>query len=107
MRGMDHFFDGDSLTDACGNCGQPYETADERHDFGKVINSSSGEIWPYTLKDYEAESQELSGRDVLAELLHRIDSSQQTLHTPTGQPVQAIEIATLQRIVQQLKGNKS
>jgi len=105
MRGMDHFFDGGSLTDACGNCGQPYETTDERHDFGKVINSESGKIWPYTLKDYEAENQELESGDILLELMRRIDDSQQTFHTPSAQPVQAIELATLRRIIQQLRGN--
>jgi hypothetical protein len=60
-----HFFDGDPDAESCRDCGQPYETADERHDYGKLINPETRVIRPYTLADYENE-RELSVQEVLA-----------------------------------------
>ena len=56
---MDHFFDAEALTDPCRECGAPYDTKDERHQFGKIVHAredgSGVDIWPYTLSDYVAE----------------------------------------------------
>ena len=58
-----HLFVGDQPADQpCGACGQPYRTADERHDFGKLFNQT-GQLRPYTFADAIREAAELAASD--------------------------------------------
>ena len=60
MKMRDHFFDGETLESPCRECGQPYEMADERHDFGKLwrIENEQVLIRPYVKDDYDREATE-------------------------------------------------
>lgn len=62
-----HFYDGsDDLVAPCAECGKPYETGDERHNFDKVWwfdNDGIMHIKPYTKVEYDAEMAELARID--------------------------------------------
>ena len=48
-----HLFVGEVLTAPCLDCGLPYETSDELHDFGKVIRFE-GQGGPVSIRPYVA-----------------------------------------------------
>lgn len=53
-----HPFHGDPDQEPCAFCGATYETADERHNYGKLINPATGKIRPFVLADFDREARE-------------------------------------------------
>lgn len=65
-----HFFDGEPDLTPCAACGEPYESVRYDHDFGKLINSLTRVIRPFTAADEARERAELAEADRVIQASH-------------------------------------